>query len=225
MRAILRRHADADDGITLVEVVVAMTIMSIFMALFSTSMVSLFRNMNATERGAQAQAQMTTAFQRLDRELRYAEGISLEGSDGDGGWVVEYVWNDRGTIRCTQLRLDKSGALRWRNWVQAQSTPSPNPRSGAVLATGITVPPPTTLPPSRPFNFVQSGDDSDPGPAESVSNFQRLRVNLTAATYWSGSAWLYKETNVLFTALNTTANNKENDPFATVCTEGRAVSW
>ena len=53
----------------------------------------MFRTANKTEAVATAQSQISIAFQRLDKEIRYAEGISTPTSSGTG-WYVEYVTAD-----------------------------------------------------------------------------------------------------------------------------------
>ena len=88
----------------MVELTVAMAIMALMMAMFLTSVVQMFQGANKTDSIAAAQSQISIAFQRLDREIRYAEGISTPTTAAP--WYVEYVTAHTGTAVCTQLWLD-----------------------------------------------------------------------------------------------------------------------
>jgi type II secretory pathway pseudopilin PulG len=183
----------------MVEVTVSMVIMSVMMAMFLTSVVQMFRTANKTEAVATAQSQISIAFQRLDREIRYAEGVSTPSTSAP--WYVEYVTAHTGTAICTQLWIDTTARqLKRRTWTQggtyAQIT-------GVPIASGITA--------TQPFT-VYSPD--------TVYNVQRLRVRLNA-TSGQGASGSTQDVDVTFTAMNTTLSTSSS----TVCTEGRTIPW
>jgi prepilin-type N-terminal cleavage/methylation domain-containing protein len=203
------RRLGGEAGVTLVEVMVGMVIMSVVMAMFMSSMIQMFRTANKTEAVSAAQSQIGIAFQRLDKEIRYAEGISVPMSDSTG-WYVEYVTTTTGTAICTQLWLDAaSGQLKQRNWVHGASYAS---ITGVPLASRVSANP-TPFTTSNPAPFTVSDPDSTFG-------FQRLRVALTA-TSGSDKAESRKDVDVTFTAINTSLDTSS----ATVCTEGRPIPW
>src|SRR4051794_12482703 len=69
-----------DDGFSLIELMVTMTVMSIVMTLFTAGMVQLFSAQNHSDALTGASQQVHVAFVRLDRELRYSSGISAPGT-------------------------------------------------------------------------------------------------------------------------------------------------
>jgi prepilin-type N-terminal cleavage/methylation domain-containing protein len=203
-----------DDGVTMIEVTVSMVVMSVLMAMFTTTVVQVFRAANKTEAVATAQSQISIAFQRLDREIRYAEGVSEPTTSAP--WYVEYVTAPLPTPSattppsvCNQLWLDTAtGQLKYRSWDKGGSYPR---IAGVPLASGITT------------TEDNAGNDIEPfilhGP-DQVYNVQRLQVQLTA-TSGQGASGSEQNINVTFTAMNTTMTTSS----ATVCTEGRTIPW
>lgn len=188
---------DTDRGVTLVEMAVALTLMSIFLAMFTTGVVRLFRSANHNDAAATAQSQIHIAFQRLDTQIRYAASISLEGT-GPGGsdWYVEYLTTHTGTPVCTQLRLTAGGLLQDRSWTQGATPPS-----FATLSSGISG--------THPFTRESAGVDG--------YAFERLAVSVSAS---GGPDARTRQISIAFTALNSSAGTA-ND---TACTEGRPTS-
>lgn len=195
----MRRLRAPDDGFTLVEIVVATSIMAACMAMFTAGIIQIYRFVNKTETAADAQGQLAIAFQRLDKELRYASGISTPGLVGDNPYV-EYLTTGTGTAVCSQLRLNvTTGVLQYRSWDQGSSPLAPS--GWATLAAGVSS--------AQPFTVT---------PAGSTFNFQRLTLSLVVSSGGGGTATT-TQTEVTFTALNTSLATSS----ATVCTEGRSV--
>src|SRR5207247_108877 len=122
---ITRRHRrplarpDKDAGITLVEVVVALSIMAFAMTMFTTGILQVFRAQNKTDSASNAQTRVNLAFLRLDKELRYSSDVSSPGKYNSVNWRVEYLITNSGTAECNQLQLDvASGELQHRTWTQ-----------------------------------------------------------------------------------------------------------
>jgi prepilin-type N-terminal cleavage/methylation domain-containing protein len=202
MSANLRRTVTPwrdDRGVSMVEVTVSMVVMSVLMAMFLTSVVQVFRAANKTDAIATAQSQISIAFQRLDREIRYAEGVSTPTTSAP--WYVEYVTAYTGTARCTQLWLDTTtGQLKRREWTEGGTY---SQIVGVPIASGITA--------TQPFTVYAP---------DTVYNVQRLRVRLTA-TSGQGASGSIQNVDVTFTAMNTSLSTSS----ATVCTEGRSIPW
>ena len=195
----VRLRAAGDAGVTLVEVVVAMTIMSVMMAMFTTSMLLLFQSANKNESSMIAQSQIQVAFVRLEKEIRYSSGISDLPAVGDP--YVEYLVAVNGVDTCVQLRLNTSSKqLQRRTWVW-----NANPMAQTAwqpLASAVSAPAGVA-----PFTFSA---------ADPTYNFQRLRIRLVA-TSGAGRTTTSKETNIQFTAINTSTTTVSS----TTCTEGR----
>jgi len=73
------REAAADKGFTLIELMVAMMIFSIFLAIMITSIIALTRGASQVQVAAVSTNQELAVFQRLDRQIRYADGINQQG--------------------------------------------------------------------------------------------------------------------------------------------------
>ena len=191
--------AGPDAGFTMIEVVVSLTIMSLAMAMFTTGVLEVYRFLNRDEATSTAQSQLALTFLRLDREVRYATGISLPGTVGPDVWV-EYLTTATGTGICTELRLrPTTRQLQHRAWPQGQLPGAANPWH--TLAFEVTA--------AQPFTLLTPDTDI---------SVQRLRLRLTASG-GAGQTAATKSIDVTFAALNTSVDTTS----ATICTEGRAV--
>ena len=179
--------------------VVSLTVLGIVMTIFTSAMLQMYRVSNRSEATANAQSQINNLFLRLDKEIRYAAGISTPGTVG-GDPYVEFLTTYTGTAVCTELRLRVSAKqLQRRTWTQGASPLAPT--AWVPLASEISS--------STPFSFIA---------ADPTFNFQRLRLQLTA-TSGAGTTATPKNTDVTFTAMNTSLTTSS----ATVCNEGRTV--
>jgi type II secretory pathway pseudopilin PulG len=176
-----------------------MAIMSIVMAMFTSGILQIFRTANKNESTSIAQSQLNLTFLRLDKEIRYASGISVPALVG-ADWYVEFVTVNTGVAVCAELKLVAStGQLLRRQWPQGMTLLAPGPWT--PLASGVSAP--------QPFTFHA---------ADATANFHRLQLRLTARS-GAGDSASSTETDVTFTALNTSLATSS----AAVCTEGRSV--
>lgn len=183
-----------DIGTTLIEVVAAMSLMSVLLAIFTTGIVSMYRSANHEDATVAAQSQVHLAFQRLDTEIRYAVNISAEGiAPGTGDWYIEYLRTDGGSPVCGQLRLTTGGLLQLRRWSQGAALPP-----FTTLASGLAD--------SHPFTRKAAGIDG--------SDYERVVIDLTAD---GGRDARRRQIEVAFTALNSSPDAADE----TTCNEGR----
>jgi type II secretory pathway pseudopilin PulG len=190
-----------DEGITLIEMVVSMSIMAIFLAMFTIGVVQMFHTANGVQANALAQSQVNTAFVKLDTELRYARWINPPHADA-GGWYVEYLTTSSGTDRCTQLFLDVGARqLKRRDWDLGTAPPG----AWNILAAGVTTSPSGGAPFTVP----------DPGPSGGPVSYQRLTLDITSAPAPGRSAGA-RQTRVTFSALNALLTAEPDD----LCTAG-----
>src|SRR2546421_4965420 len=85
-----------------------MTVMTVFMTIFTSGIVQMFRVADRGDAVFAVQAQVSIAFLHVDREVRYAVGITDPGQVTNGNYqdtYVEYVSVETGGGRCTELRL------------------------------------------------------------------------------------------------------------------------
>lgn len=207
----------------MIEVTVSMVVMSIALTIFTTGFLQVYRTMNKTESLSTAQAQVTMAFQRLDREVRYASGISTQAQVGQD-FYVEYAITPpvreptatptpsptaTRTLTCVQLRLHAaSRQLQRRSWPKDVSPVTPT--AWVPLVSDVVVPLPGGVVTEQPFTFIAA----DPA----VNYYQSLQVNVTV-TSGGGATETLRRTDVTFTALNTTIETSSEQ----TCVEGRAV--
>jgi prepilin-type N-terminal cleavage/methylation domain-containing protein len=195
-----------DDGVTLAELVVAMTIMAIAGTVSTAGMVQIYRTLNAFEAQTTSQQQLTTSYERLDRELRYATAVSQPGTVG-ADYYVEYLIGQTGTPTCVELRLQGSTKqLQRRTW------PNGSPASASTwlpLASGISVITDASGQPVAPFQLTA---------ATAVLNYERLQVSLNS-TQGTGTTASIRQLIATWAVMNADRNAATD-----VCTDGRPTS-
>ncbi len=197
------RHGD-DEGLTLIDVLTSMAIMTVVMALFTSGIVQMYRMANGTDAKSVAQTQVSVALLRLDRDVRYASAISRTGTTPgvSSNATVDYLVRETKTVsgsptvvpNCKRVRV-LGTRLQQMVWPLAMTdvTKLGTMYPWTTLATGITSP--------APFTYL--------APTAEVS-YQRLTVALRA-TSGTGSSAVHKTSTVTYTALNTTARSSNND--------------
>lgn len=191
----------------MIEIAVSMTVMSIVMTIFSSGVLQVYSAMNKTESLYSAQAEIMRAFQRLDRELRYASQVN-DPSTSAGDFYVEYLMTNTGTPTCVQLRLLAAARqLQRRQWLQGD--PPANDWTLLISSVGPAAPAGPGPVPVTVVPFVVI-------PPDNTFLYQKLEVNLKV-TVGTGRTASQRETKVRFTALNTPT---VPDP-TVVCVEGR----
>lgn len=201
-----------ESGITLVEVLVAMTLLSIAMAIFTPAMLEIYRSTSQTQALAGPQSQLNTAVSRLDREVRYAAEISPPGLGYGSEPRVEFLTTYTGTPVCTQLRLvaDSTGAARLqrRSWTYVAGRAAGTPLTDLTGFTTLA----SDLKPGQPFRVAPTPT----GTATPGVNAHRLTVELTAQSVAGGKP---RTAVVTFTAMNSQIPQLQRN----VCTEGRNI--
>ena len=208
MRARLRDGARraGDEGYSLIELMVAMGIMSIVMAVVFGAIMQIYSATNEAEGTSYARDQLDNAFRRLDKELRYATWVNTPGQVGDR-WYLEYAVADG----CRQLRL-ANGVLSLASWTPPETTPGPPATIAGELAAPAD---------NKPFKLYNPGDQpyatASPGTGGMgklyAPEYSQIRLQLTATV---GKVTLPFDT--VFTAQNTSRNTyqRPND-----CSKGR----
>jgi hypothetical protein len=198
MRWIQQRLAELtgrEDGTSLAELLMGMTLMVIFGSIFTGAILLMNGSANKTESVTLTSNTLNTAFLKLDKTVRYATAVSLPGVGATSGdWYVELRSTYTGSEVCTQLQADVSTQqLRSRTWTVVNSaatgltgwTPlASNITNGAVAGTSADV----------PFTVNQ--------PSTSVS-YQTLKITLVSTA--GSTAVTTSRSSVTFTAQNSTA--------------------
>ncbi len=190
---------DREAGFTMLEVMVSMSLMSFFMVMFTGAILQMYNVSNKTDAITNSSTQLNIAFQRIDKQVRYAAAISPPNQTRSalGGWYVEFVNTTSGIDACYQLRV-LGGTLQERSW---SGTPSVAP-TWVPLASGIVMPTVT------PFIFAT---------AAGSQTSQRLKVTLTASA-GSNKSGATSQTAVTFAAMNSgQVSSSTNDGSSLIC--------
>jgi type II secretory pathway pseudopilin PulG len=152
------RKGDDDAGFTLIDTLMSTVVMTVVMAVFTTSILSMYRTAKNVDAKSMAQTQISIAMQRLDREVRYAVGISQPYNSGQ---YVDFLTVQQGKQECVQLRV-AGGVLARRTWIYRQA---PGSAGWTTLAGGVTA--------AAPFAYL--------APTTALG-FQQLTVTLQVGT-------------------------------------------
>ena len=193
-----------DDGYTLMELIVSMGIMSIVMIAVLGATIQVYSAVNRTEGTSFARDQVGASFRRLDKELRYANWVSVPGQVGSA-WYLEFSL----PTGCRQLVYD-GGKLTLASWTAPGAPGTP-----AVIASELSL-----IPGVKPFQLYAPGDtpyaSMSPGTAgvgtKYTAEFDQVRLRFNAVY---GDVTLPFDT--LFTAENTNRNTSDDNP----CRSGR----
>jgi len=194
LRETFRRAVRSDSGVSLLEMVVGLVIMTIFMSMFTGAVVMMYNASSKSEALADTASQVSIAFNRLDASVRYASAITTPGQSGDD-WYVEWLSTYSGQHDCTQVRLDASaGQLQQRTWAVDSDGTATGVSGWTPLASGL-----STDGSVAPFILSLASDA--PRPDGMALPYQQLRFHLIAeATGRTGVTTTTSD--VTFTAFN-----------------------
>lgn len=192
------RRTDADDaGLTLPELLVSMFILTFVIGVFMTAVAQMARSTVRATVTVDAADSVRRVFQRLDKEVRYADAVNFPGLSGAGRQYVEFRVPEQaapsGVTTCVQWRWDPSTKrVERRSWpLTASSLPAWIPVAEDVVADPqVSGPYPFALTPASPEH-----------PRQSLT----MRLLLTS-DHSAGAA----STRSMFVARNSTVNSPGN---------------
>jgi prepilin-type N-terminal cleavage/methylation domain-containing protein len=121
-RVIGRTSARDDSGFTLIELIISIGIFAIFLGIVLTSVISLTKTSTKIQVTAQSASGELAVFQRLDRQIRYADSINFPGVGATtGDTYVEFRTpassSPTNATLCTQWRFDPTAhVIQSRTW-------------------------------------------------------------------------------------------------------------
>ncbi|SNY66511.1 PulJ/GspJ family protein [Paractinoplanes atraurantiacus] len=200
---------EKDGGYSLLELIVAMGIMSVVLVVVFGGIMQVYSAVNRTEGTSFARDQVAAAFRRLDTQLRYASWLSSKAAVPVGGrYYLEFAL----PTGCRQLVYD-NGVLTLASWTAPAA-----PGKAMVVASELALMPGTApftviTPTEQPYASASAGSDAM-GSGYTPEFYQiRLRLNATV-----GTTTIPFDT--LFSAENTTRNTNTENP----CSSGRPSS-
>ena len=198
-RRLRERHrrvleGDAQAGFSLVELIVAMSIFAVILAIFGITIVNFS---NATARTAATSDQATTArtvYNLFDKQVRSADAVNRPGWAGTN-YYVEYENTTASPTVCTQWVVRTATAtLATRTWTTGTGS-ADTPGAWRTVATNGSN---ATTDSQPPFQFTA---------ATTASPFQQLTLNLRFKQGGNASATVLTST---FTAANSSTSSKSN---------------
>jgi type II secretory pathway pseudopilin PulG len=194
-----------DRGFSLIDIIVATSIMSVIMVIVTGGIIEIYSDVNKADGISTARDQIGNSFRRLDKELRYATWVATPGQV-NGAWYMEFAT----PTNCQQL-VFQNGVLTKLTWVLPSTTPAAPQVIASDLAQTGTIPPFTVYAPgNRPYASASPGT-SGVGPSYELE-FSQVRLRFSGHV---GKVDL--PLDVLFTAQNTDRHPQA----ANDCSKGR----
>lgn len=211
MQAITRRWRERnaeDEGISLVEVIVATLIFGIVLTIITAAIVGMFRQVRTQTNQTNDLNAARNVITKLDHQVRYANAVTTPGTGTDGSYYVEFrVGNTNLQQTCYQWRyVPTGGTVQYRTWLPLLNGVGSTTASGwNTVGTGFSLVGATPIFSITPASTMQSTDDSH----------YQLTATFNAS---SGAPAVTNQNQVTITAINSTRNPASPTPSA-VCTE------
>lgn len=119
-----RRHRaqDGDSGLTIIELVVAMSIFSIVLAIYFSALISMSHTTVRAQNTVDAADALRATFNSMDHQVRYASSINRPGKGASGTWYVEFESTnlpENQPAMCYQWRYNPTTKIAaYRTWSQ-----------------------------------------------------------------------------------------------------------
>jgi prepilin-type N-terminal cleavage/methylation domain-containing protein len=199
-------HRDRESGFSLVELLVAMAIFTVFLVIVLTSVASISRSEVRTQLVGQSTNSTLVFFGNMDRQVRYSDSINFPGVGASGDKYVEFRVPAASTAGglvaiCYQWRFSVSNLrLESRQWDEG------NPSSATAWSVKLTDMADDGVA-THPFQLVAANISDTPR--------QQLLLSLnTGADAQNAGASM----STTFIARNTSIKSRSNDPATPVCT-------
>jgi prepilin-type N-terminal cleavage/methylation domain-containing protein len=198
----LRERARDDAGFSLLELIVALGVFSLFIAVAITTFSTIGNSVVTARSRANSATGVLDVFQTMDRQVRYADSINFAGLGASGDAYVEFQVPAKatttGVATCTQWRYVPSngtvgvpGTIGYRRW-NLGGTP---PTGWQIKATDVDGAATGTY----PFSLTPA--------TAGVSTLQQLVLSVTAGNTLPGNTTL---ASVGFVARNSSLNSPSN---------------
>jgi hypothetical protein len=201
------RRVCGDDGTTLMELMVGMSVMTIFMAIFTGAVVTMFSSTNKTQALVNSSTQLNLAFEKLDLQVRYAVLIDQPIGPATSPSVTFQTDDDPKVTTCRRLTIRSIDATSVLNLVEHTWKVKINPDGSLAiggtafdtqLATGVVL---TAKDGTAVIPFAVSTPNSGLG-----TTMQQLRLRLVDLD-GGGKSQTRSFTDTTFSARNSTAPN------------------
>ncbi|MBC7590608.1 MAG: prepilin-type N-terminal cleavage/methylation domain-containing protein [Salinibacterium sp.] len=200
---------DAESGFSLIELMVAMAIFTIFVVIVMASVLAISRSAVRTQLVGETTSSTLVVFGSLDRQIRYSDSINFSGAGTSGNRYIEFRVPAASTVGglqsiCYQWRFSVANSrLESRQWNES------NPAGATAWSPKLT-------------NVANDGDPTHPflmTPANGADKpRQQLTITLNVGTNAQNAGASMSTT---FIARNTSSlTSPSNNPSTPVCTFG-----
>lgn len=123
---------NGERGFTMIELMIALAIFSIFLVVMMTSVISITKASTKTQVTARTSSAELATFARMDHEIRYADSINFPGTGSPSGDAyIEFDTPATATTSkialCTQWRFDPTArVIQVRQWNNTTGTSAPS---------------------------------------------------------------------------------------------------
>lgn len=188
-------------GFTLVELVVAMSLFLVFVSLFVVAVSALSAGTTRARLVAETSSGVLLVFQNVDRQVRYADAVSIPGNGPSGARYIEFRTpassaRDLHTT-CTQWRYEPGNGTmssrEWRDTAGALPTPWAQKLSDIVPVSDPQYPfellqPTATGSTKQQFQlYIRSGNADISGEAEVKTRFVARNSSTSSPTNIGGT--------------------------------------
>jgi prepilin-type N-terminal cleavage/methylation domain-containing protein len=153
-RHLSARSREEQQGFSLIELLVAMSIFAVLLAVVMSVIVAMNSSMVKTQGITDSARNGLLATEILDKELRYGDWINAPayGTTNTSDYYLSFeALNSTDVEQCYQWRVHTGGKLQQRTWLSANTT-SVTTTSPAFTTVAVGVVNPTTVLPFSVFN-------------------------------------------------------------------------
>jgi prepilin-type N-terminal cleavage/methylation domain-containing protein len=202
---------DDEAGFSLIELMVAMAIFTVFIAIVLTSVVAISRSAVRTQLVGQSTNSTLVVFGILDRQVRYADSINFPGVGASGNRYVEFRVPAASTVSglqaiCYQWRFSVANSqLESRQWNENNpaGATSWSPKLTDVADDGD---------PTHPFQMISANNTDKPR--------QQLLVTLNPGANAQNAGASMSTTFIARNSSSSVLTSPSNNPLTPVCTFG-----
>jgi Tfp pilus assembly protein PilW len=137
----LRRASEGEEGFTLVELIVAMSLMMLVLAVFFAGLIAVQRAVAGEDKRSQSNDQARLAIEQIDREVRSANYVYNPASESVPGQMLRIYTQTNATTRspapgymCVLWQITADNTLQTRYWPPTQPAAATPWRT---VATGV----------------------------------------------------------------------------------------
>jgi len=202
----MRERTRGETGTTMVELIVTMSILVVFFAVFTSVAIKVFASTSAQQARSLNTDSNRNVAQVLDRQVRYANAVNTPVAYAGSQYVEWRAGSTGGRQTCWQWRVTTIGLMQYRSWKLPFAVG--DPAAGATVTAWSTAGNGVDVAPPDPIFSVTAS-------VAAAGALARQQLTVSFATR-HGSPAVATPTRLALTALNTRTSSAPATP---VCQE------